>query len=241
MIDIHFHCLPGIDDGPRDWDDAVALCKAAAADGIETIVATPHVLREMWVNDDVAQRDALIAELNRRLAGTPTIVPGCEYYFSADAVELCQSGGPLTLLNQASYLLVEFPANRVPEQAESVFHELSLIGITPVIAHPERNIVLASEPDRLERLIEVGAVTQVTAGSITGEFGRAAFAATNEFLKRGLVHVVASDSHSLARRPPRMSQAREWVRRKWSPLIESALFDANARAIIAGQALPPME
>ena len=238
MIDIHFHCLPGIDDGPRTWEDAVALCKAAAADGIETIVATPHVLRESWVNDDVAHRDDLITELNRRLGGKPKIVAGCEYYFSSDAVELCQAGAPLTMLNRGNYLLVEFPATRLPEAAESVFHELSLIGITPVVAHPERNLVFASQPEKLQRLLELGAIAQITAGSLTGEFGKAALAATNEFLKRGLVHVVASDSHSVSRRPPRMAQARERMRQKWSAELEAALFDANARAIIENKPLP---
>jgi protein-tyrosine phosphatase len=238
VIDLHFHCLPGIDDGPRTWEESVALCKAAAADGIETIVATPHVLRDSWINDDVAKRDALIDELNRRLAGKPKIVPGCEYFFSSDAVELCAPGGPLTMLNRSSYLLVEFPATRLPEAAESVFHELSLIGITPVIAHPERNLVLSTQPEKLQRLVELGGITQVTAGSLTGEFGKAALLASTELLKRGLVHVIASDSHSLTRRPPRMSEAREKVRQKWSAEVESALFDLNARAILANQPLP---
>lgn len=239
MIDLHFHCLPGIDDGPRSWEDAVALCKAAAADGVETIVATPHVLRDSWINDDAAKRDELIAELNKRLGGTPKIVPGCEYFFSADAVELCQAdGSPITMLNHSSYLLIEFPATRLPEAAESVFHELSLIGVTPVIAHPERNLVFSTQPEKLQRLVELGAITQVTAGSLTGEFGKAALAATAELLKRGLVHVIASDSHSLNRRPPRMSEAREKMRQKWSAELETALFDDNARAIIANQPIP---
>ena len=236
MIDIHFHCLPGIDDGPRNWDDAVALCKAAAADGVTTIVATPHVLREdIWINDDPAARGALIDELNRRLGGTPKIVPGCEYFFSSDAIDLCRPGGPLTMLNNSSYLLVEFPATRLPEAAESVFHELSVMGVTPVVAHPERNLVLASQPAKLRRLIEVGALSQVTAGSVTGEFGRAALTAANEMIKLGLVHVIASDSHSLNRRPPRMSEAREKLRQKWSSDLEAALFETNAHAIINNQ------
>lgn len=238
VIDIHFHCLPGIDDGPRNWDEAVALCKAAAANGVTTIVATPHVLREdIWINDDPAARGALIDELNRRLGGTPKIVPGCEYFFSSDAVDLCRPAGPLTMLNNSSYLLVEFPATRLPEAAESVFHELCVMGITPVVAHPERNLVLASQPEKLRRLIEIGAIAQVTAGSITGEFGKAALAAANEMIKLGLVHVIASDSHSLNRRPPRMAEARERLRQKWSAELETALFEANARAIIDGESV----
>lgn len=237
MIDIHFHCLPGIDDGPRNWNDAVGLCKAAAADGIDTIVATPHVLRESWVNDDVAHRDSLIDELNRRLGGTPNVVRGCESFYSSDALELCKADGPLTRLNDSSYLLVEFPATRLPETAEGVFHELSLVGVRPVIAHPERNLVFATRPEKLQRLVELGAIAQITAGSLTGDFGKAALAAAAELLKRGLVHVIASDAHSLDRRPPRMSAAREKVRQRW-PELETSLFEANPRAIISNQPLP---
>lgn len=237
MIDIHFHCLPGIDDGPRTWEEAVALCKAAASDGIDTIVATPHVLRDSWLNDDPAKRESLIEELNRRLGGKPRIVAGCEYFFSSDAVDLCGPLGPLTMLNHSSYLLVEFPATQLPPSAESVFHELSLLAITPVIAHPERNLVLAGEPARLERLIDLGGIAQVTAGSIVGDFGRAAAAAATEMIRRGLIHVVASDSHSLSRRPPRMSAAREQIR-KWSTEVEEVLFESNAAAIVANEPLP---
>ena len=43
MIDLHCHLLPGIDDGPRDMDEMVELARAAAADGFETIAATPHL------------------------------------------------------------------------------------------------------------------------------------------------------------------------------------------------------
>ncbi|HUJ12910.1 MAG TPA: CpsB/CapC family capsule biosynthesis tyrosine phosphatase [Thermoanaerobaculia bacterium] len=237
MIDIHFHCLPGIDDGPRDWDEAVALCNAAAEDGVETIVATPHVLRDDWVNDDIAARSALVAELNRRLGGHPTILAGCEYYFSSDAVELCQAGSPLTMLNGSSYLLLEFPPTRLPESAESVFHELSLIGVRPVIAHPERHLVLAAQPEKLQRLVDLGAIVQVTSASVIGEFGRAAASAALDMLDRGLVHVIASDSHSVNRRPPRMSAAREKIRREWPAEVETALFDTNPRAVIEGRPL----
>ena len=77
MIDIHFHCLPGIDDGPSTWEEAVDLCRAAGAEGTETIVATPHVLRDPWLNEDRAERDRLLVRLNALLGGKPAVVPGC--------------------------------------------------------------------------------------------------------------------------------------------------------------------
>ena len=92
MIETHFHCLPEIDDGPEDWDEAVALCRAAAAEGTTTLIATPHVLRDPWLNEDPAVRDRLILKLNALLEGKPSVLAGCEYYFSADAVELVERG-----------------------------------------------------------------------------------------------------------------------------------------------------
>lgn len=239
MIDLHFHCLPGIDDGPLDWAAAVALCRAAEADGVTTIVATPHVLRDRWLNEDAALRDQLVFKLNSLLGGSPAVLPGCEYYFSSDALELWEqgSGGPLTGLNRSNYLLVEFPALRIPEQAEAVLYELTVAGVRPVIAHPERNLVFAEQPDKLERLVEIGALCQVTASSITGAFGRAAQVAADEFFRRGLVHVVASDSHSIERRPPSMSKAREAVLQRWGREAESVLFDAAPEAIVGNEVM----
>lgn len=239
MIDIHFHCLPGIDDGPGNWDDAVALCRAANAKGIDTIVATPHVLRDSWLNEDSDERDSLVRELNHRLNHRPRVLAGCEYYFSADAVELWSQGprGPLTALNRSSYLLVEFPATRIPEQAEAVFHELAVLHVKPVIAHPERNLVFAENPGRLERFVQLGAAVQITAASLTGGFGKAAEAASNTFIARGLASLVASDAHSLDRRPPLLAEARARVATAWGSDVEIALFETNPSALIANEPL----
>jgi protein-tyrosine phosphatase len=239
VIDLHFHCLPGIDDGPEDWDEAVALCQAAAEDGTDTIVATPHVLRGAWLNDDQAARDELILKLNSRLGGTPAVLPGCEFFFSSDAVELWESPvGPLTGLNRSSYLLVEFPAPAVPPSAESVFYELTLLGVTPVIAHPERNLEFARYPERLQQFVERGAIAQITAASVLGHFGRIAYRAAEEFFRRDLVHLIASDAHSTERRRPMLSQARAHVAREWGAVAEELLFELNPRAVIRSEPLP---
>ena len=95
LIELHFHCLPGLDDGPLGWDEAVALCRAAANDGSTIIVATPHVLRYPWVNDDAAARDQRILKLNTLLGGQPKVLAGCEYLFSSDALKAqIARGGP---------------------------------------------------------------------------------------------------------------------------------------------------
>ena len=136
LIELHFHCLPGLDDGPLTWDEAVALCRAAAKDGSTMIVATPHVLRYPWVNDDPAARDQRILKLNTLLGGKPKVLAGCEYLFSSDALELWDRGtaGPLTGLNRTDYLLTEFPWGIEVQQVSRFLYEFSLPGVTLVIA-----------------------------------------------------------------------------------------------------------
>jgi len=240
LIDVHFHCLPDIDDGPETWQEAVDLCREAAADGATTLIATPHVLRGDWLNEDPTVRDQLILKLNTMLGGRPSVLAGCEYFFSADAVELWEKGkaGPLTGLNRTGYLLLEFPPGKIPPGTAGIFHELSLLDVTPVIAHPERHRVFAQDAAVLEDLVRRGAAVQITAGSLLGEFGDGPLEASKEFLRRGLVRLVASDAHSLRHRPPHLSAARDLVRKTWGPEVEGGLFEANPRAIIAGAELP---
>lgn len=240
MIDLHFHCLPGIDDGPLDMDEAVDLCRRAGDEGTTKIVATPHVLREHWINDDKSVRDALTRELNDRLGGAPEVLPGCEYFFSADALELWERGemSPLYGLNRTNYLLVEFPSTSLPRAADDVFHEFRFMKVVPVIAHPERNLIFAQEPERLQRLVRAGAITQITAASITGEFGKAALAATEEFFRLGLVHTVASDAHNLDRRPPRLHAAYDRAKEMWGAEATEKIFVRNAEAVVRGEKIP---
>jgi protein-tyrosine phosphatase len=242
MIEVHFHCLPEVDDGPEDWNGSVALCRAAAAEGTTTVIATPHVLRDPWLNEDASARDRLVLKLNALLEGKPSVLAGCEYLFSADAVPLVERGawGPLTRLNRTSYLLLEFPSGPLPAGTESVFHELSLLGVIPVIAHPERHRWLAAFPDRLEALIARGAVVQITAGSLLGDFGIAPSIACEEFFRRGLVHLIASDAHSTGQRPPRLAAARRSVRRNWGRSAEVELFESNPRALLRSESLPSL-
>ena len=238
MIDLHFHCLPGIDDGPDTWEQAVALCRAAAAEGTAAVVATPHVLRDPWLNEDVAARDALVSRLNGLLLGDPVVLAGCEYFFTSSATELVERGaaGPLVGLNRGKYLLLEF-GRTVPPDASAIFHEMLLLGTIPVIAHPERHPTFARDPGLLQDLVDRGAVVQVTAGSILGEFGTRAQEATEELLRRGLVHVVSSDAHSMSARPPRLAPARERIRRDHGAETASRLFETNPAAIAASEPL----
>jgi protein-tyrosine phosphatase len=234
MIDVHFHCLPGIDDGPRHWDDAIELCRTAGRQGTRTIVATPHVLRSPWLNEDRAERSALVAKLNDLVGGEPAIVEGCEYSISSEVLDLIRlPEGPLVGLNGSRHLLIEFTTSALPRDVDFLFHELIVGGSVPVIAHPERHPVFAASPEKLKRLVDLGAKAQLTAGSILGDFGRDAEKASRKFLEADLIFVVASDAHNLTRRPPRLAAAYERLRATYGEATAEGLVLHHPRQLIA--------
>lgn len=236
MIDIHHHCLPGVDDGPRTLAESVDLCRMAADEGIETIVATPHVLRGRWKNTSRAQLGSILDELQTKLGATPRLVLGSEYFFAHDMDEMLRTETiiPLAL---GRYILVEFSSHTVPPLVRDPLYRVQLNGWTPVIAHPERNIVFQSKPEFLASLIRIGVKTQVTTGSVTGEFGPDAQATALDWLKRGWVHVMATDAHNATKRPPRFRAARERVTDLVGNQIAQALFVDNPKSIVESRGL----
>lgn len=42
MIDMHCHILPNVDDGANTLIDSLEMARWAVAEGIHTIIATPH-------------------------------------------------------------------------------------------------------------------------------------------------------------------------------------------------------
>lgn len=237
MIDIHNHCLHGIDDGPDSFEASVELCRAAYQDGIDTIIATPHVLRGSWVNDRPSDIHKAVERLNDALGGAPSVVSGCEYYFAHDAVEKIGLG-VVPFLAGSRYVLLEFASNILPPNVEHVIHGLRLREWVPVIAHPERNSVLAEKSDLLLRLVQSGARLQVTSGSLLGRFGKRAELAAMEFLDRDIVHFVASDTHNLERRPPTMTAAYRKIESRWGKDRVEMLTCTNPAAVLADLPLP---
>jgi protein-tyrosine phosphatase len=237
VIDIHHHCLPGVDDGPREWDEAVEMCRIAAAEGIETIIATPHVLRGRWPTPERADLETRIATLREKTNDTPRLLLGSEYFFAHDMPEVLQSGGPIVPLAGSRYVLVELTANSVPPLMEQPLYRIQLDGWVPVIAHPERNRILQSHPELVAEWIEHGARMQITAGSLVGEFGPEAQRASRTWIRHGLVHFVATDAHNTTKRPPRVAAALAALRELAGDDVANALTVRNPRAVAENRAL----
>ena len=208
MIDIHSHILPDTDDGARTLQEALQMAEIAAADGIQQMVCTPHMFNGVSSNPDpeeVARR----VEAFQAAAYTTglKLLPGNEVHITHEIAELA-AANRVTRLNNKNYMLVEFPAMTVPVGAEELFDALSRVGVTPILVHPERNLRLQTRPSLISRFVERGVFIQVTAMSVTGEFGNAARGCAEEFLRHNCVHFLATDAHRAERRPPILSKGR---------------------------------
>jgi len=237
VIDLHSHILPGLDDGVRTVEDALALARAAAAEGVEAIVATPHVRADYPTT--AAQMEDGVAGLTAALdeAGVPLrVLPGgeldLEWLSRLDSEELRR----FTLAGSGLYVLLEFPYDGWPLGLLPTIARLRAAGITPLLAHPERNSSVQERPERLEEAIGAGALAQVTSASIEGRLGRRARAAAGRLLELGLVDVIASDSHGAEVRSFGLRAAAESLRD--AELARYLTVEAPA-AIVAGRPLEP--
>ncbi len=214
MIDIHSHILPGLDDGAANMDEAIAMARCAVVGGIRQMVATPHVKTRLYPS-----REAILdvmSNLQKALIKNGIsliILPGAEYRLEPELPKRFSGGELLTINNKGRYLLVELPDGYVPDYTATVFQDLLLQGVTPIIAHPERNDVFIRDHSRLYELIVLGALVQLTAGSLTGYFCPDVTVAARAFLEHGCAHFIASDAHSTSGQLPQFEPAaRETVR-----------------------------
>jgi protein-tyrosine phosphatase len=237
VIDIHHHCLPGVDDGPREWDGAVAMCAMAADEGIEAIIATPHVLRGRWRTAPREELESRLSNLAEKSNGAPRLYLGSEYFFAHDVNEVLESGEGIIPLAGSRYVLVELASNSVPPMIEQPLYRMQLSSWTPIIAHPERNLVLQSKPEILTALVEMGVRTQVTLGSLTGDFGTEARKAAHMMLERGLVHFVATDAHNTDKRAPRLREPLRILRELMDESAVEGLTRGNPLAVLEGRPL----
>jgi protein-tyrosine phosphatase len=235
MIDIHCHILPEVDDGAKSWDIAASMCRMAAADGIEHIVATPHANERYTYN-----RAFLAHKLDqlRCCEAAPGLSLGCDFHLSYENVQDALIRPEYYSIAGTQYLLVELSNFSIPAQIEATFSQMSDIGITPIITHPERNPILQQTPQRVLRWAEMGCAVQMTASALNGYWGDRVSRAAEWLLKREAVHVLATDAHDLEKRKPILSEGRDEVAAIYGEDIATALVNDNPHAILAGQALP---
>jgi protein-tyrosine phosphatase len=236
VIDLHSHILPGFDDGVRSLEEAREVARAALADGVTAMAATPHVRDDYPTRAD--RMEAAVAELRSDFAAQGIaldVLTGGEVALDRlpllDPEELRRFA-----LAGGCHVLLEFPYYGWPLGLEALLHRVTRARLTPVLGHPERNGEVEARPERLAPLVAGGALVQVTASSLTGRFGKRSRQAALKLVHDGLAHVVASDAHSPDLRAAGLSAAVAELR---DGALARYLTEEAPGAIAAGEAVPP--
>jgi protein-tyrosine phosphatase len=243
FTDLHVHLLAGLDDGPRTSEDAVAMCRLAAAEGVRAMAATAHQ-NERWPVTPAAIRCAtagLQAALRREKIPV-TVFPNAEVTAQDDTALAWRSGKLLTVGDRGHYLLVEMPRGTFVDLAP-LAETMRRGGVRVILAHPEKEPELLHCEERMEALLDAGCLVQVSSASITDPKSPADLAALKRWFERGIVHLLASDGHSPRRRPPRMMAAYREICRWVGPLAADRIAGLNGMAILSGRRLrvrPPL-
>jgi len=236
VIDLHTHILPGVDDGVKTMDDAVAFARVAAGDGVRTIVATPHYRDGFYIN---ARADVLegVAALNARLQAEQveiSVLPGAEVHVSADIIERVKSGHAPTLADNGRTVLFELSMSQYPIDLENLVFRMRLAGLQVLFAHPERIRYFQDDISRYEAVVRLGAYGQITTGSVTGTFGEDVVEFSEQLARKRLVHVVASDAHNIRGRPPVLSSSMDRLGSWMGEAFARRMADDIPRALLSG-------
>ncbi len=243
FVDIHCHLLPGIDDGAKSWDESLTMAKMAAADGIRTMIMTPHQLGNYAHNEgDMIRAKAKQFQQLLDSHDVPlTIMPGADVRIEPQMIRLLKSGNVLSLGDHRKHVLLELP-HELYFPLDGVLEGLQANNMVGILSHPERNQGILKQPDLIPPLVERGCLMQITANSLTGVFGKNCQALCEWLLERQLVHFVATDAHGPRSRRPLIRRAFDRVEELSGTALATELCCTNPLAVAEGrdiQVRPP--
>ena len=212
------------------------MCRAAVADGVTHIVATPHANNRYEYNRE--RFTEMLGQLRDAADGKLSFSLGCDFHFSYDNIQDALQHPRRYTIGDTRYLLIEFSDYAIPSNVKEGILALQSRGMVPIITHPERNPLLLRKPEKVLSLIEQGCLVQVTANAVTGAWGSRSQKMAEWLLEQNAIHVIASDAHDPVRRTPVMSEARDTVARRAGEEVAHALVRDNPTAVVEGRALP---
>lgn len=244
MIDLHCHYLPFVDDGAQSLEEALALARAAVANGIRHAALTPHVHPGRYENTLDSLRPGFEAfrrllkssgvPLEIHLAGEVRLLPESLELLARDQLPV------LGRWDEFRVVLLEFPHEQIPAGSLKAIVYLRERGILPLIAHPERNKQVMQNFRRIEPFVKEGCLLQITAGSVGGMFGAPAQTTADRLLSAGWVTVMATDAHNLEHRPPVLAQGRRVIEHFYGAEAATLLTETNpGRILQIDPAAPP--
>ena len=224
MIDIHCHILHDIDDGPPSLQKAVEMLCAARADGIDTIIATPHFTPTV-ASMIAARHDELFSRA--RQCGIK-LLTGCEYALSELNSELDKSMLPL---DGTSFILVDLNTCSIPQFMEQLAFKAELKGFHVILVHPEKLLAAKSLPKMFE-LHQHGVFFQVNAASINGKSGKLPQMTAEKMIAAGICDYIASDAHNTVSRPFEMRLAKSRVTDLFGNNAAETIFELNPQLLL---------
>lgn len=242
FTDIHCHCLAGLDDGPATMAESLALCRRLAEDDIATVVATPHQLGRFEGCNETARVKEAVIGLNESLRNSSVplkVVPGGEVRVDERICQLLKADKILTLADNGRYILLELP-HHVFIDIEPLLTELASMGIQSIISHAEKIALLATHHQVLLGWLEHSAHLQITASSLVGDFGSKVQRTAWGFLTSGLARLVATDSHNMNVRRPRMKAAFGRISTKLGKSLARLVCNENPSRVVNGQKIVPV-
>ncbi len=236
FADIHCHLLPGIDDGAADLETSIAMAQMAVADGIHTIVVTPHQLGNFSHNqgDDIRQQTVLLQRVLAERRIPLEILPGGDVRIEDGMIEKIVSGEVLSLGDHHRHVLLELP-HELYFPLDSILNSLEREGMTGILSHPERNQGILRDPGLLEPLVERGCLMQITAGSLMGTFGSRSQELAEWMLEHGLAHFVATDAHGNKARRPLLSRAYDRIAELVGEAVAGDVCTINPELVACGK------
>ncbi len=241
FVDLHCHCLPGLDDGSESLSAAVALCRMMRNDNIACAVATPHQLGRFEGRATASGIRRAVRVLNHQLRNSGIdlrVFPGAEVRVDERIGWLLAEDQILTLGDRKQYLLLELPRD-VFIDIEPLLAHLRRSGIEAIIAHPERNAPALRHFRALRQWVEEGASLQITAASLIGWWGSIAQDAAWSLVAAGWAGIIATDAHDEEVNRPCMTQAFHAVAARFGTPLARLLCTVNPSRVLAGEKLIP--
>lgn len=223
MIDIHSHVLPGIDDGSPDIDTSIELIKYEAEQGVTDLFVTPHFNKYRGYLSEHRDNQVLFDELFQRVKEEEIDIQlhlGTEIYYDQQTLKHLEKG-IVAPLGDSAYVLVEFSLGDETEDIPEAIHNLTAKGYHPIIAHPERYPYMQN-PEIYYHLRRMGALIQINASSILGQYGRKIKKLCYKLIEQGYVDFVASDMHSF--RQSSLIDAYQAIQKKFGEAVAKGLF-----------------
>lgn len=241
MIDLHSHIVFDVDDGPASLEESLELIGASFNQGVRMIVATSHRREGMFETpeEDIFEKFHTVKrEAEKRFDGL-SILYGGELYYSPSLLAKLELGLVPTL-NGTRFILIEFSRWIPWLEMYRVLSEVKALGFVPVVAHIERYQMLAFQEERIRQLMDMGCYMQVNSNHVLKPrlFGGKENIYKKRgryFLKKGLIHLIASDMHNLRARPSYMQEAYQVVEKECGKSYARAIFYDNANSILADE------